>query len=168
LNLQAIRRKLGVVLQSGAIFDGTILENINSGRHYSPEQVQESLYLIGADSFIQELPMGIHTVLTNGGMALSGGQRQLIMLARAIVGKPKILILDEATSSLDNHKQKIIYKHLSRLSMTQVIVAQRLDTIQHVDRIYVIDQGQIIDQGTFNELANKPGLFADLLHKAIS
>lgn len=168
LNLQAVRRQLGVVLQSGAIFDGTILENINSGRHYSPEQVQEALYLIGAETFIQELPMGIQTVLTNGGSALSGGQKQLILLARAIVGRPKILILDEATSSLDNHKQKIIYEHLERLSMTQIIVAQRLDTIQHVDRIYVIDEGRIIDEGTFAELANKPGLFADLLHKAIS
>lgn len=168
INLQAMRRQLGVVLQSGAIIDGTILENINSGRHYSPEQVQEALYLIGAEFFIQELPMGIHTVLTNGGIALSGGQRQLILLARAIVGKPKILILDEATSSLDNHKQKMIYEHLNRLSMTQIIVAQRLDTIQHVDRIYVIDQGQIIDQGTFTELASRQGLFADLLHKAIS
>lgn len=166
LNLQAIRRQLGVVLQSGAIFDGTILENINSGRHYQPEQVQAALDLIGAETFIQELPMGINTVLTNGGTSLSGGQRQMILLARAIVGKPKILILDEATSALDNHKQKIIYQHLNKLSMTQVIVAQRLDTIQHVTRIYVVDDGQIVDQGTFTELANKPGLFAEMLNKA--
>lgn len=168
LNLQAIRRQLGVVLQSGAIFDGTILENINSGRHYPPAQVQEALDLIGAETFIQELPMGINTVLTNGGTSLSGGQRQMILLARAIVGRPKILILDEATSALDNHKQKIIYEHLNQLSMTQVIVAQRLDTIQHVNRIYVIDEGQIVDQGTFTELANKPGLFAEMLNKALT
>lgn len=163
LNLQAIRRQLGVVLQSGAIFDGTILENINSGRHYPPEQVKEALDLIGAELFIEELPMGINTVLTNGGTSLSGGQRQMILLARAIVGKPKILILDEATSALDNHKQKTIYEHLNQLPMTQVIVAQRLDTIQHVTRIYVIDQGQIVDRGTYSELANKPGLFAEMI-----
>lgn len=167
VNLQAVRRQLGVVLQSGGIFDGTILENISSGRHYTPQQAREALSLIGADSLIEELPMGINTVLTNGGLSLSGGQKQLILLARAIVGRPKILILDEATSALDNHKQKIIYEHLGRLEMTQIIVAQRLDTIQHVDRIYVIDQGKIVDTGTFTELANKPGLFADLLHHAL-
>jgi len=168
VNLQAIRRQLGVVLQSGAIFDGTILENINSGRRYKPEEVLEALNLIGADEFIEELPMGINTIITNGGMSFSGGQRQMILLARAIVGKPKILILDEATSSLDNHKQKIIYEHLANLSMTQIIVAQRLDTIQHVDRIYVIDKGKIVDEGTFHELANKPGIFEDLLSRSIS
>ncbi len=167
LNLQGIRRQLGVVLQSGAIFDGTLLENINSERHYSEEQVQQALHLIGADSFIQELPMGIHTVLTNGGASLSGGQKQLILLARAIVGKPKILILDEATSALDNHKQKIIYENLKRLPMTQIIIAQRLDTIQYVDKIYLIEEGEMTDSGTFSELSNRPGLFSELLNQAI-
>lgn len=165
LNLQALRRQLGVVFQTGDIFDGSIIDNINSGRHYSEEEVKTALHLIGADSLIQELAMGVRTVLTNGGLSLSGGQRQMILLARAVVGRPKILILDEATSSLDNHKQRIVYENLNRLSMTQIIVAQRLNVIQHVNRIYVIDKGKIIDTGTYSELANRPGLFADLLMK---
>ncbi len=165
LDLQALRRQMGVVLQSGAIFDGTILDNINGGRYYSVEEVKEALHLSGATSFIQELSMGIHTVLTNRGSSLSGGQRQMILLARAIVGKPKILILDEATSSLDNEKQKIVHENLSRLPMTRIIVAQRVNAVQHVDRIYVMDKGRIADSGTFAELAGKPGFFSDLLAK---
>lgn len=163
LNLQALRRQLGVVLQSGAIFDGTIRDNINGGRHYSIDEIKTALELCGASFFIQDLPMGIHTVLTNGGASLSGGQRQLILLARAIVGKPKILILDEATSSLDNQKQMIVHEHLSRLPMTRIIVAQRLDALRHVDRIYVIEKGRIVDQGTFAELSKRTGFFSDLL-----
>ena len=109
--------------------------------------------------------MGIQTVLTNGGGSLSGGQRQLILLARALVGKPKILILDEATSSLDNQKQKVIHEHLSRLPMTRIIVAQRLTAVRHADRIFVIEKGRIVDQGTFSELAERPGFFSNLLVK---
>jgi NHLM bacteriocin system ABC transporter ATP-binding protein len=165
LNLQTLRRQMGVVLQSGAIFDGTILDNINSGRHFSVEEIKEALDLSGASSFIQELPMGIQTVLTNAGVSLSGGQRQLILLARAVVGKPKILILDEATSSLDNRKQQVIHEHLSRLPMTRVIIAQRLTAVQHADRILVIEKGRIADQGSFSELANRPGFLSDLLAK---
>lgn len=165
LNLQMMRSQLGVVLQTGAIFDGSILDNINSGRNYTAEQVHEAIELSGMNVFIKDFPMGIHTVLTNGGQSLSGGQRQLILLARALVGKPTILMLDEATSALDNQKQKVVHDHLDRLEMTRLIVAHRLSTVQHADRIYVLDKGHIVDHGSFNELAARPGLFADLLEK---
>lgn len=165
MNLQMMRSQFGVVLQTGAIFDGSILDNINSGRNYTAEQVQEAIELSGLNVFIKDFPMGVYTVLTNGGQSLSGGQRQLILLARALVGKPKILMLDEATSALDNQKQKVVHDHLDRLPMTRLIVAHRLSTVQHADRIYVLDKGLIVDQGTFAELAERPGLFADLLEK---
>ncbi len=166
LNLQAVRSQLGVVLQTGGLLDGSILDNINLGRYYSEEEIQETLALSGVNTFLKDLPMGIHTVLTNGGSSLSGGQRQLILLARALVGKPKIMILDEATSALDNRVQRIIQENLNRLPMTRLVVAHRLSTIQQADCIYVMDKGTIVDQGTFLELANRPGLFLDLLTRA--
>lgn len=168
LNLQALRRQLGVVLQSGALFDGTLLENVRCGRKYERDEVIQTLHLIGAEWLIEDLPMGINTLITNRGLSFSGGQRQLILLARAILGNPSILILDEATSSLDNHKQSIVDRHLRHLPMTQIIVAQRLDTIRYVDRIYVIHQGKIAESGTFDALAHKPGIFSDLLLKSNS
>ena len=108
--------------------------------------------------------MGIHTVLTNGGSSLSGGQRQWILLARALVGKPKILILDEATSALDNQTQKLIQENLNNLPMTRLVVAHRLSTIEQADCIYVMDKGELVDKGTFLELANRPGIFLELLN----
>lgn len=166
LNLQILRSQLGIALQSGAILDGTILDNINSGRHYTEQQAMEAMQLAGMTTFIQELPMGIQTVLTNSGGSLSGGQRQMILLARALVGKPKILMLDEATSSLDNQKQHEIHAQLARLPFTRLVITQRIETLREgVDRIYVMDNGRIVAQGTFEELVKQSDLFLQLLLK---
>lgn len=164
LNLQILRSQLGVCLQSGAILDGTIYDNVSMGRHYAEKETAEALRLAGMGAFLDELPMGLHTVLTNGGLALSGGQRQMILLARAFVGKPKILILDEATSSIDSQKQAEIHHHLSEMKATRILITQRMDTLRSgVDNIFVMDKGRIAAQGTFSELLAKSEIFSQLV-----
>lgn len=164
INLQILRSQLGIGLQTGAILDGSIIDNITTGRHHNEAEVNEAMRLAGMTSFIQELPMKAYTVLTNGGMALSGGQRQMILLARALVGKPKIIILDEATSALDSQKQQEIHQNLSQLPVTRILITQRLDTLRSgIDKIYVLDKGKIVAQGTFAELAETSPLFSQLL-----
>lgn len=161
INLQLLRAQMGTILQSGAILDGTILENVNSGRFYSEQEVIQTFKAMGMSSFIEQLPMGVNTVLTNGGIGLSGGQRQLILLARSLVGTPKILILDEATSSLDSQSQRVIFDNLNRLNMTRIIITQRLDNLKTgVDTIYVMEEGRIVDQGTFDELLHRCSFFS--------
>ncbi len=164
LNLQILRSQLGIGLQTGAILDGSIIDNITTGRHYGEAEVNEAMHLAGMTSFLQELPMKALTILTNGGAALSGGQRQMILLARALVGKPKIIILDEATSALDSQKQQEIHQNLSQLPVTRILITQRLDTLRSgIDRIYVLDKGKIVAQGTFTELTETSPLFSQLL-----
>lgn len=106
--------------------------------------------------------MGLHTYLPTDGGTLSGGQKQRLLLVRALIGEPAVLILDEATSTLDNQTQRIITKNIDQLKITRIVVAQRLSTIQHADRIYVIDQGKVVQTGTFEELANVSGIFQDM------
>ncbi|MEM6433643.1 MAG: ATP-binding cassette domain-containing protein, partial [Cyanobacteria bacterium P01_D01_bin.115] len=117
---------------------------------------------------IREMPMQMHTVVSEGGSNLSGGQRQRSLIARALVGKPKIMLMDEATSALDNRTQKIVTESLDRLNVTRVVIAHRLSTIRHADRIYVIEAGRVVQQGSFDELAAQPGLFAQLIKRQMT
>jgi ABC-type bacteriocin/lantibiotic exporter with double-glycine peptidase domain len=109
--------------------------------------------------------MGMHTALTDGATTLSGGQTQRLLLARALVGNPRIIFLDEATSSLDNATQAIVMQSLQRIAVTRIVIAHRLSTIQDADRIYVFDAGRVVQAGTYAELAHAPGLFADLVRR---
>ena len=111
------------------------------------------------------MPMGMQTVISEGSSNISGGQRQRILIARALVGKPAILIFDEATSALDNRSQAIVTRSLDALKTTRIIVAHRLSTIRNCDRIIVMDEGRIAESGTFKELVDKGGLFADLVKR---
>ncbi|MBF0130040.1 MAG: NHLP bacteriocin export ABC transporter permease/ATPase subunit, partial [Alphaproteobacteria bacterium] len=138
LDLQALRRQIGVVLQSGRLMPGTIYENIKGASHATVEDAWEAARMTGLAVDIKAMPMGMHTVLTEGSAALSGGQIQRILLARAVVGKPRILLLDEATSALDNRTQAVVTESLDRLSVTRVVIAHRLTTIMRADRIYVL------------------------------
>jgi ABC-type bacteriocin/lantibiotic exporter with double-glycine peptidase domain len=105
----------------------------------------------------------MHTVISEGGTNLSGGQKQRLLIARALVNQPKIIVMDEATSSLDNRTQGIVVESLDKLKATRIVIAHRLSTIRHADRIYVVEAGRVVQVGTFEELVQQEGLFAQLV-----
>ena len=124
--------------------------------------------MAGIDADIKEMPMDMHTVIGQGGTTFSGGQRQRLMIARAIFGKPRILFFDEATSALDNRTQQIVTDSLDRLQATRIVVAHRLSTILNADRIIVMQNGEIAQQGSYEELMQQEGLFAELAKRQIA
>jgi NHLM bacteriocin system ABC transporter ATP-binding protein len=165
LDPQSVRSKIGTVLQNGALIAGSIYENIVGGGHFSTEALNQAIYHSGFEKDLQLLPMGIHTIVPMGGEGFSGGQRQQLLLARALVASPKILILDEATSALDIATQNFVNLNLEKLKMTRIVIAHRLSTMRNADRIYVLVDGKIAQVGTFSELAAQSGCFASLLQK---
>ncbi len=161
----SLRQQMGVVLQDPFLFNGTVAENIRFGRpDASDEDVEAAAQAVGAHGFIVNLRKGYQTSVEEGGVMLSVGQRQLLSFARALLADPRILILDEATSSVDTQTEQIIQKALARLftGRTSFVIAHRLSTITHADRIVVIHDGQIIEQGTHTELIAKQGMYYDL------
>ncbi|HSW73038.1 MAG TPA: ABC transporter ATP-binding protein [Chlamydiales bacterium] len=165
LDINEWRSKIGVVTQDIFIFNDTILANILFGSlEASRDEVIEAAKAAGAHDFIQSMPNGYDTVVGERGYRLSGGERQRIALARALIRKPCLLILDEATSSLDTHSEKIIQETLHHLKHTvsMLIVAHRLSTIVHADQILVVEKGKIIESGVHQELVKKQGRYAYL------
>lgn len=165
LDLYAVRRQIGVVLQSGRISSGSIFRNIAGGAQVSLSEAWEAARAAGLAADIEDMPMGMHTVLSEGASTLSGGQRQRLLIARALVSKPSLLFLDEATSALDNRTQEIVSKSMDALQVTRVVIAHRLSTIRKADRIYVLERGQVTQVGTYDELAEQPGLFQRLVQR---
>lgn len=165
LDTSKIRKQLGVVLQDSNLMAGTIEENLAYGLPYDKALMEKALNISGFDEILKDLPMGLHTFISEGGKNLSGGQKQQLLIARAILREPKILIFDEATNALDNRTQEKITKSVEKLKMTRIAIAHRLSTIAEADKIYVLYNGTIADQGTFNELASKKGLFSSWLAK---
>jgi len=165
-DLLGLRKQIGVVPQEVQLFGGTILENIQYGNPYASEaEVLEAAKKSNCWEFIQKFPEGLKTVIGERGIKLSGGQRQRIAIARAILKDPKILILDEATSSLDAESEKIVQAALDQLmeGRTSVIIAHRLATIKNVDCIYVLENGSIAEAGTHDELIlDKSGIYSNL------
>jgi ATP-binding cassette subfamily B protein len=160
-----LRRKLGVVLQDTFLFADTVIENIRYGRlEASDEQVIHAAELADADHFIRQLPQGYQTVLTERASNLSQGQRQMLAIARAILADPAILILDEATSSVDTRTEARIQKALLRLmeGRTSFVIAHRLSTIRDADNVVVINNGEIVEQGTHQQLLYKHGFYHNL------
>lgn len=167
LDLKAVRRQLGVVLQRGTLLPGSIYDNIVGSLPLPEAAAWEAARMAGFEDDIRAMPMGMHTELTDGGGTLSGGQRQRLMIARAIVRKPRILLMDEATSALDNRTQAIVSDSLAAMNATRIVIAHRLSTVRHADRIHVVDKGRIVQSGSYEELMERPGLFRDIAARQI-
>ena len=165
LDTMAVRRQMGVVLQSGKIASGSIWFNLASGAQATINEAWSALSLAGLAKEVREMPMGIHTVISEGGGNLSGGQRQRLLIAKALILKPRILLFDEATSALDNKTQAVVSENLDRLKVTRIVIAHRLSTIRNADCIYVLEAGKVVQQGNFVELAASEGLFAKLIER---
>ena len=166
LDIRSLRRQIGTVMQDGRLFSGSIFENIViSAPTLSLSEAWEAAEVAGIADDIRDMPMGMNTVLQEGGGTVSGGQRQRLMIARAIAPKPKILIFDEATSALDNITQRRVSEALDAMKCTRIVIAHRLSTIKHCDRILVIDGGKIAEDGTYEQLIAKQGIFAELVER---
>jgi len=168
VRLRNYRSFLGVVMQENFLFDGTIAENIKFGQpHATNEQIQKASRIAHADEFINSFENGFATIVGERGVKLSGGQRQRISIARAILADPRILILDEATSSLDSESEAMIQDGLNSLrrGRTTFVIAHRLSTIQSADQILVVEDGQIVERGTHEELLVRDGRYRELYDK---
>lgn len=163
MDKRELRKKFGVVLQDGQLISGSIIENITiTAPNTTRKRVEQVIADVGLKDDIAQMPMGLDTMLSENSGTISGGQQQRILIARAIVGKPKILFFDEATSALDNVTQSMVCESLSKLNVTRMVIAHRLSTVMDCDRILVMDGGQIVEMGNFEELMNKKGLFYQL------
>ncbi|HEY5983513.1 MAG TPA: ABC transporter ATP-binding protein [Anaerolineales bacterium] len=165
VTVESIRRQVGIVLQDTFLFSTTVMENVRFGRpDATDEEVRAAVRVANADSFIERLPDKYQTVLGERGSGLSQGQRQLLSIARAALADPRILILDEATSSVDTRTERLIQKAFDTLleGRTSIVIAHRLSTIVNADQILVIDDGRIIERGRHAELMDKRGFYHDL------
>ncbi len=160
-----LRRSLGIVLQDTHLFTGTVRDNIRFGKlDATDEEIVAAAKLANADSFIRRLPDGYDTMLTGDGANLSQGQRQLLAIARAAIADPPVLILDEATSSIDTRTERIVQDGMDKLmhGRTTFVIAHRLSTVRNSDCIMVLEQGRIIERGTHDELIEEKGRYYQL------
>ena len=166
LDLRSLRRHIGVVMQNGKLMMGSIFENITiSAPWLTLDEAWEAAEAAGLAQDIREMPMGMQTIISEGQGGISGGQKQRMLIARAIAPKPKILIFDEATSALDNLTQKKVTQALDSYKCTRLVIAHRLSTIQACDRILVLRGGKITEDGTYDELIANQGFFAELVER---
>jgi ATP-binding cassette, subfamily B, bacterial len=165
LQIRDLRRAIGLVSQDVFLFHGTVLENITYGSPGAslPEAIAAAK-IAEAEEFINQLPQGYDTIVGERGQKLSGGQRQRLAIARAILKNPPILILDEATSAVDNETEAAIQRSLEQITRnrTTIAIAHRLSTIRNADRIYVMEQGRLVEQGRHEELLEERGIYANL------
>ena len=166
MDLKSLRRHIGVVMQNSGLFQGDIYSNIViSAPMLTLDDAWEAAEMAGMADDIRNMPMGMNTIISEGQGGISGGQRQRLMIARAIAPKPKILMFDEATSALDNITQKTVSDSLDSLKCTRIVIAHRLSTIRHCDRIIVLKDGGIAEDGTYDELIAKKGYFSELVER---
>ena len=168
VDLKSLRQKIGSVMQNGKLFPGDIFANITlTSPGLSLDDAWEAAAIAGIADDIKAMPMGMHTQISEGQGGISGGQKQRLLIARAIAPKPKILIFDEATSALDNITQKQISDALDDMKCTRIVIAHRLSTIRHCDRIVLVRDGKIAEDGTYEELMSLGGDFADLVSRQL-
>jgi ABC-type bacteriocin/lantibiotic exporter with double-glycine peptidase domain len=166
VDLHSLRRQIGSVMQNGKLFSGDIYSNIVVAAPWlTLKDAWEAAEIAGIADDIRRMPMGMHTIISEGQGGISGGQKQRLMIARAIAPKPKILFFDEATSALDNVTQKKISEAMDSMQCTRIVIAHRLSTIRQCDRIIVLDGGKIIEDGSYDELIAQNGFFAELVER---
>lgn len=166
VDLRSLRKKIGVVTQNGKLFQGDIYSNIViSAPYLSVDDAWKAAEVADIAEDIRKMPMGMHTMISEGAGGISGGQKQRLMIARAVAPNPKILMFDEATSALDNITQKKVSEALDGLKCTRIVIAHRLSTIKQCDRIIVLDGGKIAEDGTYDELLAKKGYFYELVER---
>ena len=164
IDLKSLRRRIGAVMQNGKMFTGDIFSNITiSAPWLTLDDAWAAAEIAGMADDIRAMPMGMHTLISEGQGGISGGQRQRLLIARAVAPKPRILMFDEATSALDNLTQKQVSEALDRMKCTRIVIAHRLSTIRQCDRIIVLDKGKIVEDGSYAELIEKGGAFAALV-----
>ncbi|MFE2322736.1 ATP-binding cassette domain-containing protein [Streptomyces sp. NPDC059385] len=168
LDQAAVRRQCGVVLQNARPFTGSILDCIRGSGVFSLEEAWEAAAMAGVAEDIKAMPMGMHTMLSDGGGTVSGGQRQRLMIAQALIRKPRVLFFDEATSALDNEAQRVVIRSTRSLHATRIVIAHRLSTVTDADRVIVMSEGRIVQQGPPAALLADPtGLFHDLVRRQL-
>lgn len=166
MDMRSLRRKIGVVMQDGKLFQGNVFSNIAiSAPSLTIDEAWQAAEIAGIAEDIRQMPMGMFTLISEGSGGISGGQKQRLMIARAIAPKPRILMFDEATSALDNITQNKVSCALDDLKCTRIVIAHRLSTIMHCDRIIVLNKGKIAEDGTYKELLEKGGFFAELVKR---
>ena len=166
LDPKSLRRCIGTVMQNGKVFPGDIFSNIViSAPWLTLDDAWEAAEIAGFAEDIRRMPMGMSTMITEGQGGISGGQKQRLMIARAVAPKPNLLMFDEATSALDNITQKHVSESLDKMKCTRIVIAHRLSTIKNCDRILVLDKGRIIEEGTYDELIAGKGYFAELVER---
>ncbi|MFJ4602696.1 NHLP bacteriocin export ABC transporter permease/ATPase subunit [Streptomyces griseoluteus] len=168
LDQSAVRRQCGVVLQHAQPFNGSIMDVVCGTEPYSPEEVMAAIELAGLAEDVRRMPMGLHTIVAGSG-AVSGGQRQRLMIAQALIRRPRILFFDEATSALDNDTQRTVIESTRKLNATRVVIAHRLSTVMDADRVVVMEDGKVIQQGTPAELlADTGGRLHELVRRQLA
>ena len=166
VDLRSLRKKIGVVTQNGKLFQGDIYSNIViSAPYLSVDDAWKAAEVADIAEDIRKMPMGMHTIISEGAGGISGGQKQRLMIARAVAPNPKILMFDEATSALDNITQKKVSEALDGLKCTRIVIAHRLSTIKQCDRIIVLDGGKIVEDGNYEQLIDKKGYFYELVER---
>ena len=165
LDARAVREQIGVALQNAGLAGSDVFSVIAGDRPLTEDAAMAAAERVGIAEEIRALPMGLRTRIGDAGETFSGGQRQRLVLAAAIARDPRVVILDEATSALDSVAQEVVAASFGALQVTRIVVAHRLSTIRHADRVVVLDAGRIVQEGTYDELAEQPGPFREMVRR---